>query len=65
MTHATTTHDTWRDPADCDRIAEVVAFIRNHDTAIGRKRSHALRLGWRQLARAHSRSSATSGVWSR
>jgi hypothetical protein len=33
MTHAITTHDTWIDPADRDRIAEVVAFIRSHDTA--------------------------------
>jgi hypothetical protein len=33
MTHAIPTHDTWIDPADRDRIAEVVAFIRSHDTA--------------------------------
>jgi hypothetical protein len=33
MTHATITRDTWIEPADRDRIAEVVAFIRSNDTA--------------------------------
>ena len=33
MTHATITHDRWIEPADRERIAEVVAFIRSNDTA--------------------------------
>ena len=33
MTHATITHDPWIEPADRERIAEVVAFIRSNDTA--------------------------------